>query len=221
VNTVNAPLEYGTAVVAVVVVVLVVVANARNGPQDTRPPALLCAMNTLSNTSVLSVLTENTKSAQPLTLVLLYRMLVHGSVPPTVKRWPPCPDELLQSVPLCTCTPQPFVAVQSVPPLVVSNKLASKPLIQPAPTIVDAVVRIVTAPVAWLLPNGVRLALITSMDRDKIPHATRPPALLCTMKGLPSIAVELVVTKKVNEAVPVASVSLYRTVAHGSGAVPK
>jgi hypothetical protein len=41
------------------------------------------------------------------------------------------------------------------------------------------------------------------------------------MKVLPSIAVELVVTKKVNEAVPVASVSLYRTVAHGSGAVPK
>jgi hypothetical protein len=57
-----------------------------NTPQDTRPPALLCMMNGLPKRSVLSEATENAKLAQPDIFVLLYRIVVHGSCPPSVLR---------------------------------------------------------------------------------------------------------------------------------------
>ena len=47
-------------------------AFAFSGPQATRPPALLCTMNGLLATSVALSVTENTKSACPAAVVLLY-----------------------------------------------------------------------------------------------------------------------------------------------------
>jgi len=103
-----------------------------------------------------------------------------------------------------------------MPPFDEPDKLASKPLAQPAPTIIEEVAYNVTPPVTPLLLNGVRLALIVPVRCVRIPHATRPPALLWIMKVLPSIALKLVSTEKMNEAQPVALVLLYRTLAHKS-----
>jgi hypothetical protein len=65
----------GGAVVVVVVEsiedVLVDMLAEDNNPQDTRLPALLCAMKGLPSTSVLSEETENTKLAPPNESVLL------------------------------------------------------------------------------------------------------------------------------------------------------
>jgi hypothetical protein len=52
-------------VAAVVVAGVVVVVSRDNNPQETRPPALLCIMNGLPNTAVLSELIENTNTARP------------------------------------------------------------------------------------------------------------------------------------------------------------
>merc|ERR1719183_2605049 len=73
-------------VVAANVEVVIVAFPTDNTPQDTRPPALLCMMNGLPKRSVSSGTTENTKLAHPDIFVLLYRIVVHGSCPPSVLR---------------------------------------------------------------------------------------------------------------------------------------
>jgi hypothetical protein len=66
--------------------------------------------------------------------------------------------------------------------------------------------KIATLPNTALLPNGNNRALKTSLRGDKVPHATRYPALLCKMKGLPSISFASVAMENVKEAEPNASV---------------
>jgi len=106
----------------------------------------------------------------------------------------------VQPEPLCTCTPQPFVAVQ----FVVSERLASRPLALPAPAITEPLMMIVTEPLKPVLLRSVKLASVTPVvTSERIPQATRPPDLLWMMKGFPEMSVALLVTSKLKVALPV------------------